>query len=73
MIQPAMQISIRRIFFSCILARKDHIAIAAIILPNGKIASTETRTDPTICSNTIVNHILFGFKNFCCDISLFFR
>lgn len=29
MIQPAMQISIRRIFFSCILARKNHIAIAA--------------------------------------------
>ena len=25
MIQPAMQISIRRIFFSCILARKNHI------------------------------------------------
>ena len=40
MIQPAMQISIRRIFFSCILARKNHIAIAAIILPNEKIAST---------------------------------
>ena len=41
-----------------------------ITMPNGKIPSKDTRTDPIICSSTIINHILLGFKKEFSNISV---
>lgn len=49
-------------FLSHIFASKNQIPVVAITMPNGKIPSKDTRTDPIICSSTIINHILLGFK-----------
>lgn len=65
-----MQLPIFFRFLSHIFASKNQIPVVAITMPNGKIPSKDTRTDPIICSSTIINHILLGFKKDFSNISV---